>query len=74
MKVYAAMTAVAASPAFGHLGHVNDTATTGHSHWLAVGATALTFAIAAFIWSRKRVSSISKAASTGDRLPENLRQ
>ncbi len=37
MKVYTAIAAFAASPAFGHLGHVSDTATVGHSHWLVIG-------------------------------------
>ncbi len=74
MKVHAAIAAFAASPAFGHPGHVNDTATAGHSHWLAIGAIVMAFAITFFFWFRECANSISKDASTGNRLPEDLRQ
>ena len=74
MKVHAAFAAFAASPAFGHLGHVNDTATAGHSHWLAIGSIVMAFAITFFLWVRRCKNSIFKDASTGNRLPEDLRQ
>ena len=62
MKAAIATVAIlAATPALAHPGHYAESA--GHSHWLAVGALALAFAIAgAALWRGRRAKAAKRAA------------
>ena len=68
MKFSVTVTILAASPAFGHTGHIAESA--GHSHWLAVGAISVALAITAFRWLRPRVRRLRGDRSVDDSPPD----